>query len=165
VEETAFCAESSSSEFAIHTRWIETEFETPLEPWDGAIEEGFDAEELYRKVVVEVEGRRIKVGVPAGIFDAGRRANLRRPPRRLSTSTLISAVESVTVHSPMQATVARVLVEPGQKIAEGETLFILEAMKMEQPIRSTRAGIIDTVHVAEGTAVANAQILATFAQD
>jgi len=55
--------------------------------------------------------------------------------------------------APMPATVVKVLVGPGQSVAEGETVLVLEAMKMELPIRAPRAGLIAAVHCAQGDLV------------
>ena len=159
VEEPAFCAESKS-EFAIHTRWIETEFETPLEPWDGAIEEGFDTEELYRTVVVEVEGRRLKVGVPAGIFAAGQSATRGKAPKRATTSSSAGGASEGRITSPMQATVVKVLVEVGQSVVAGDLVCVLEAMKMEQPIAASIDGIVESIGVSPGDSVSGGHLLA-----
>ncbi|TAK13920.1 MAG: acetyl-CoA carboxylase biotin carboxyl carrier protein subunit [Acidobacteria bacterium] len=53
----------------------------------------------------------------------------------------------------MSAKVIRVLVEPGQAVAAGDTLVVLEAMKMEMPIRAPRAGTVTAVNCAEGELV------------
>ncbi len=42
---------------------------------------------------------------------------------------------------------------PGQSVAEGETVLVLEAMKMELPVRSPRAGVVKAVHCAQGELV------------
>jgi len=158
VEEPAFCAETKS-EFAIHTRWIETEFETPLEPWDGAIEEGFDAEELYRTVVVEVEGRRLKVGVPAGIFAAGQRAALSKAPKRSSSTSSLNQGAVGQVCAPMQSTVVKISVRNGDAVVPGDIICVVEAMKMEQPISATVGGIINGVSVSVGDTLASGQAI------
>jgi acetyl-CoA/propionyl-CoA carboxylase biotin carboxyl carrier protein len=159
VEEPDFCGESKS-EFTIHTRWIEAEFETPLEPWDGAIGEGFDAEELYRTVVVEVEGRRLKVGVPAGIFAAGQSATRGKAPKRASTSSSAGGASEGRITSPMQATVVKVLVEVGQSIVAGDLVCVLEAMKMEQPIPTPLSGTVEAVGVSPGDSVSGGHLIA-----
>ena len=53
----------------------------------------------------------------------------------------------------MSAKVIRVLVEIGQHVAAGDTLVVLEAMKMEMPIRAPHAGTITAVNCAEGELV------------
>ena len=158
VEVPAFCAETKS-EFTIHTRWIETEFETPLEPWDGAIEEGFDAEELYRTVVVEVEGRRLKVGVPAGIFAAGQSATRGKAPKRATTSSAAGGTSEGRITSPMQATVVKVPVKVGQNVVAGEPVVVLEAMKMEQPILAPFDGVVESVEVTAGESISGGGLL------
>jgi biotin carboxyl carrier protein len=54
---------------------------------------------------------------------------------------------------PMPATVARVHVLAGQRVAQGEILLVLEAMKMELPVRAPRAGTVKAVRCAEGQLV------------
>ena len=158
VDEPAF-AGSDQKDFRVHTRWIETEFTTEIEPWDGAIEDGFDAEELYRTVVVEVEGRRLKVGVPAGIFAAGENARLGKAPRRAATHAAGAGSEG-TIASPMQATVVKIMVEQGASVVAGDILCILEAMKMEQPIMAPKDGVVESINVRVGDSVSGGHLLA-----
>jgi biotin carboxyl carrier protein len=55
--------------------------------------------------------------------------------------------------APMPATVAAVNVEPGQQVSEGDVVIMLEAMKMELPIRAPRAGRVKTVACRPGEQV------------
>jgi acetyl-CoA/propionyl-CoA carboxylase biotin carboxyl carrier protein len=158
VEDPAFSS-PEESDFAVHTRWIETEFGTTIEPWDGAIEEGFDAEDLYRTVVVEVEGRRLKVGVPSGIFAAGQSASLGKAPKRKASGVVGSSAEG-TISSPMQATVVKVMVEVGASVVAGEIICVLEAMKMEQPIVAPRDGVVESITIHVGDSVTGGRVLA-----
>ena len=159
LEEPDFIAGSPDS-FAVHTRWIETEFTGGIEPWDGAIDEGFDQGELYRTVVVEVEGRRLKVGVPAGIFAAGQNASLGKPPKRTTVGLSGVGRSEGVIQSPMQATVVKVLVAPGDAVVAGDLVCVLEAMKMEQPITAPKDGIVDSVNISVGDSVTGGHILA-----
>lgn len=159
LEDAAFTA-TKASDFAVHTRWIETEFTGEIEPWDGAIEEGFDQEELYRTVIVEVEGRRLKVGVPAGIFAAGQRATLGKAPKRKVAHSSLAAAGSGTLTSPMQATVVKVGVKPGTRVVAGDIVCVLEAMKMEQPLIAPKDGLIESVSVSVGDSVSGGQVIA-----
>ena len=156
-EDPAFSG-PTADDFAVHTRWIETEFTTEIAPWDGAIEDGFDAEDLYRTVVVEVEGRRLKVGVPSGIFAAGQRANLHKAPKR-ATTHLISGSAEGTITSPMQATVVKVMAQVGASVVAGDIVCVLEAMKMEQPIMASKNGIVEAVYVNAGDSVSGGHVL------
>lgn len=164
LEDSAFTAEKET-DFEIHTRWIETEFDAEIGPWDGAIEEGFDEGELYRTVVVEVEGRRLKVGVPAGIFAAGQRANLAKAPRRLASTGGDSGPSEGKVVSPMQATVVRLPVNVGDAVVVGDILCVLEAMKMEQPLTAPKSGTVAHIGVVVGDSVSAGHLIATIVDE
>jgi 3-methylcrotonyl-CoA carboxylase alpha subunit len=57
------------------------------------------------------------------------------------------------VMSPMPATVVAIHAAPGQAVSQGDTLIVLEAMKMELPIKAPRDGTIKAVHCASGDLV------------
>jgi len=63
------------------------------------------------------------------------------------------------LRAPMSATVIRVLVTDGAQVAEGDTLVVVEAMKMEMPLRAPRAAVVRRVHCREGELVQAAAIL------
>lgn len=70
----------------------------------------------------------------------------------LSTSN--SNLELLTViKSPMPGLVLKILKKPGDNITKGETVMILEAMKMENEIKSSKDGIISEILVSEGKPV------------
>lgn len=64
--------------------------------------------------------------------------------------------------APMPGLVVRVLVEPGQAVTPGQGLVVLEAMKMENELRSTTLGTVRAVAVATGQAVEKGQVLVEF---
>ena len=57
------------------------------------------------------------------------------------------------VKSPMPGNVLKINVTPGQKVGEGDVLIILEAMKMENEVVSTKAGTVAQIVVAQGAVV------------
>jgi biotin carboxyl carrier protein len=70
----------------------------------------------------------------------------KRAPRRVrSTSHDMSA--------PMPATVVKVVVEPNAHVSKGDTILILEAMKMELPVRAARDGVVRKILCREGDLV------------
>ena len=64
-----------------------------------------------------------------------------------------------TVESPMPGNIWKIIVKEGQEVKEGETLIILEAMKMENEIPAPCDGVVASLHVAEGAAVNGGDIL------
>lgn len=63
--------------------------------------------------------------------------------------------------SEISGSVWKVLVQPGQQVAAGESLLIVESMKMEIPVEAGLAGTVREVRVAEGESVADGQWLMT----
>ena len=69
------------------------------------------------------------------------------------------AVEEI--HAEMVSSVWKVLVSPGTQVAVGDTLVILESMKMEIPVLSERAGTVQELHVTEGEVLQEGDLIAT----
>jgi len=61
----------------------------------------------------------------------------------------------------MVANVWKVVAAQGDQVADGDTLVILESMKMEIPVLAEGAGTITTLHVAEGDTVQEGDLIAT----
>jgi acetyl-CoA/propionyl-CoA carboxylase biotin carboxyl carrier protein len=104
-------------------------------------------------ILVEVDGQR----VPVRIFDE-RRATAPRSP----SASAAHHGEHVhgEIRAPMQGTILKVLVEKGQEIRAGEVVCILEAMKMENHIASTRDGEVTELPMRAGQVVETGQVLA-----
>jgi acetyl-CoA carboxylase biotin carboxyl carrier protein len=65
------------------------------------------------------------------------------------------------VHAHITGTVWKILVQPGSQVNEGDTVAILESMKMEMPVESEHAGEVTEVHVKEGAPVTEGQPIVT----
>ena len=76
--------------------------------------------------------------------------NARRPLAGVHTDVLMS---------PMPATVTRLLVTEGDRVENGQTLALLEAMKMELPIRAPRDGVVSRISCRQGELVQPQQAL------
>ena len=63
--------------------------------------------------------------------------------------------------APVTGTVWKIETKEGAAVTEGETLFVLESMKMEIPVEATEAGLVKKIHVAEGAPVEEGAPLAT----
>jgi acetyl-CoA/propionyl-CoA carboxylase biotin carboxyl carrier protein len=110
-------------------------------------------------VVAEVNGRRFAVrlsglvGAAARPAGRGPKSATGRPPARASGAGTDGA-SGPDLTSPLQGTVVRVLVEPGQGVQAGEPVCVVEAMKMENELVSHRDGTVEAVLVAVGQAIA-----------
>ena len=71
----------------------------------------------------------------------------------------VSATDRESANSPMPGQVLRVLVREGQQVKTGDSLVVLEAMKMEQTIRTTIDGVVKSILVVTGQVVAPGQTL------
>ena len=105
------------------------------------------------ELLVELDGRR----VPVRIFDHRRRTAPEPPSRRAAHHA--EHVHSV-IAAPMQGTILRILVEPGQEIEAGDVVCILEAMKMENAIPAPREGVVSVLPIEPGQVVKPGQTLA-----
>ncbi len=74
---------------------------------------------------------------------------------------LSDAQEAVVIRSPMPGLILDVLVEEGATIQKGQTVVILESMKMENELRAARDGVVTRVHVRQGDSVEKNQELVT----
>jgi biotin carboxyl carrier protein len=69
----------------------------------------------------------------------------------------------VSIRAPMPGLIARVAVVEGQAVSRGDTLVILESMKMENELKSPRSGTVHRVYVAMGDSVEQNKLLLTIA--
>ena len=142
--------------FSVYTRWIEEEWDGEL-PSTPATDEDEDADTgapARRTFAVEIDGRRIEVALPEELVAAG--PAKRKPKKRRANK---AAVSGDAVASPMQASVIKVNVEEGQEVAEGDVLLVLEAMKMENPVKAHKVGAVTGLAVEVGGQVNKGAVL------
>jgi len=73
-----------------------------------------------------------------------------------------SGKKTLELKAPMPGLVLSVSVTAGQEVKKGDSLLILEAMKMENMLKSTTDGVVKKVHVAVGDKVEKGQVLVEF---
>ncbi|MBC7290605.1 MAG: ATP-grasp domain-containing protein [Actinotalea sp.] len=149
--------------FRVHTRWIETDFADTLPTLreGGAAAAADDDAPATERVVVEVGGKRIEVVLPAGLGGLARggrpgpagRGGTR--PRRTATrgGAPSAGGNGAALTSPMQGTIVKVAVAEGARVAQGDLVVVLEAMKMEQPLVAHRDGVVRGLSAVVGATV------------
>ena len=144
--------------FGVHTRWIETEFSGSLPAYEGVLGE-YDEPAALTTVVVEVNGRRLEVRMPAELGGTARPSSVKKPVKRARGAGKVAEASGNSLTSPMQGTVVKVAVEEGTVVAEGDLVVVIEAMKMEQPINAHRSGTIANVTAKAGETVSAGGVL------
>ncbi|MEE3353043.1 MAG: acetyl-CoA carboxylase biotin carboxylase subunit [Actinomycetota bacterium] len=135
------------------TKWVEetldlSEVSTAVQPSNTGDNE---VPTTRRDISVEVDGRRFAVSmwIPEAAPSAGPSARTRA--KRSGVSTGGSGSGRVAV--PMQGTIVKVLVAVGDNVDTGDTVCVLEAMKMENNVAANRAGTVSEVLVEPGDSV------------
>ncbi len=118
--------------FAVHTRWIETDFSAQLAPAVRTLA----PEQAITQTWIEIDGKRHRLGLPAQLFSTA---------TPLSTGTTASnqpLVDEGDVTSPISGTLHQWIAADGQCVEEGELIAVMEAMKMEVQVVATRSGTL-----------------------
>ena len=156
VDDPAFIGDGDS--FDIYTQWIETDFDNQIQPYAGGTAEGEEPGERQR-VTVEVGGRRLEVVLPAGLGGLATGGGAAKKPKRSAGKKSGAAASGDSVTSPMQGTIVKVAVEEGAQVAEGDVIVVLEAMKMEQPLKAHKAGTVSGLQAEVGATVTNGAVI------
>lgn len=161
VADPAF-APSNGEPFTVHTRWIETEFDNQIEPFSGTPESSAEPEER-RSVVVEVAGKRLEVVLPASVLGSTKASATggTKPRRERSGRGGTTKATGDDLTSPMQGTIVKLAVDNGDTVEEGDTVVVIEAMKMEQPLKAHKSGTVSGLDFNPGDTVSAGAVLAT----
>ena len=109
------------------------------------------------RITVEVGGKRLEVVLPAGLGAAApaaagpAAAAVRRPPGGRSTTRARPPGDELV--SPMQGTIIKIVAAEGEHVSAGDTVVVLEAMKMEQPLTAHKDGTVTGLAVQVGQTV------------
>ncbi|WP_308427688.1 biotin/lipoyl-containing protein, partial [Planomonospora parontospora] len=118
------------------------------------------------RITVEVGGKRLEVVLPAGLglpaAGAGRApgaSGATAPRRRGGGGAVKKAAGGDALISPMQGTIVKVVAADGDVVAAGDTIVVLEAMKMEQPLTAHKAGTVTGLGAQVGQTVTSGAVL------
>ncbi len=160
VSDPAFAPEDDAA-FTIHTRWIETEFDNDIPAYDGPAADA--AESAPRQeLVIEVGGKRVAVSLPGDLQlgGGGGSAGRQKAPKRTRSAGGGAAAGGDSLTAPMQGTIVKVVAADGDTVAKGDTVLVIEAMKMEQPLTAHKDGTISALSVEVGQTVTSGAVLA-----
>src|SRR5690349_905269 len=154
VDDPAFAGDR----LTVHTRWIETEMTAAFEPQSSAPAAEAAARET---ITVEVGGKRLEVVVPANLSvpaasGAGQGSSERvRAPRGSARRSQArgGGTSGDSLVTPMQGTIVKIVAAEGTPVSAGDTVVILEAMKMEQPLTAHKDGTVTGMAVEVGQTV------------
>jgi len=145
---------TSDTGLGIHTRWIETDFadRVPADPdYSTTAPDG-----ERRTITVEVDGRRMAVGLPADLLDGWARSGGAMPAGvsiDAASDGDTAAADPGELRAGMAGTVVKWLVEPGAAVSAGDPVVVLEAMKMENEMRAPKEGVVREVRATPGAAI------------
>ena len=160
------------------TRWVESSLdfdkldlqEPPLPADTESLDDAPDSMQLQETdITAELQGRRYQLrmwlptsDLPAAGQPSGRSPGSKSKPRKRSGDHAARSMSqaSGSITAPMQGTIIKVLVEVGQEIDAGQTICVLEAMKMENMIESPASGTVKSISVSSGDSVAAGDELA-----
>ena len=158
LEEPAFTSEDG---LGVWTTWIEDEFAGALQASPHLAPEAVER----TRFTLEVDGRAVRVGLPGDLADALLRGGAGGAPGdRGGTAASSSTVsDDAALTAPMNGTVVAWLVEDGENVEEGQSVLVVEAMKMETPVRAHRSGTLRHGEIAKGDVVRAGQPLGEIA--
>src|SRR5574341_1021149 len=110
-----------------------------------------------------VNGREVQVWVSRRESDPAAARPESAPALTAPTTTQPGTGDEPQIRAPMPGSIVSVAVQPGDRVEVGQDLCILEAMKMNNRLRASRAGTIAQVHVSAGQQVQHDDLLVTFA--
>ncbi|MGC2173924.1 MAG: biotin carboxylase N-terminal domain-containing protein [Acidimicrobiales bacterium] len=142
------------------TKWVETDLDFSSIPNNAASVVSIGEGRVRKDVTAEVNGRRVTVAlwVPEDEdLPARPQSTALKPRRQHHSGVLGSGSGKVTV--PMQGTIVKVNVTVGQTVEAGDTVVILEAMKMENSVNAEKTGVVKSVNVTTGASVSAGDVV------
>ncbi|MGH9213188.1 MAG: biotin carboxylase N-terminal domain-containing protein [Acidimicrobiales bacterium] len=148
------------------TKWVEERLDLsdargPEAPTGAEADQAEPEPKVRRDVDVEVNGRRYSVSlwVPESAAPAAGGARVAPARARRQGASRAANPGSGEVTVPMQGTIVKVLVQPGEEVEAGQTVCVLEAMKMENNIATDRSGTVKDVKVEAGQSVGSGDVV------
>ena len=116
-----------------------------------------------RPVIARVDGERFEVHPENESQPAASQETKTIQPSEMPKLSAGEIGISNELTAPLPGTLVEIFVRPGDEVELGKIVLVIEAMKMKNSIRSTRAGIVSEVLVSTGQTVMHKQPLLRFA--
>jgi len=146
----------SGEQLKVYTTWIEDEFLNEVEASDDM---DLDQKDTSRETItIELDGKAVQLGLPAALTNA-----LRNPAGAGSGQAMESKEsaeqDAAAVLSPMDGNLVRFAVEDGAAVSKGQTVAVVEAMKMESAVAAHLDGVFTAAGIEVGAAVRRSDAL------
>ena len=122
-----------------------------------------EIDDIYaRPVIARVDGQEFKVNPETEEVQAPPKEVKEFKPGEAPKPVSSPGISTSELTAPLPGVVTEIFVKSGETVEMGQVVLIIEAMKMKNSIRSTRAGTIAEVLVSAGQTVAHKQVLVKF---
>ena len=115
-------------------------------------------------VQVSVDGTVYQVEIPESGSTASVPSVVTKPPQVFSRATVPVSGDDGVVRAPMPGRIVNVSVAVGDRVTKGQSILVLESMKMENTVSSPINGTVSAVHVEAGDSIQHGQTLAEIGQ-
>jgi len=115
--------------------------------------------EIFELTSEKLNNDTLKVLLKGNYFDVTVRTGLQEKAFKLLANSTVSQHHHLDVKAPMPGLILKIRKKVGEKVEQGESVIILEAMKMENDLKASASGIIENILVSEGSAVEKGAVL------
>jgi acetyl-CoA/propionyl-CoA carboxylase, biotin carboxylase, biotin carboxyl carrier protein len=141
--------------FKVHTRWIETDFANDLE---AAVRPAPLGHASLHRTAVEIDGRRVSLGLPAELLRGLQSAGAAAGPATAGMAGASAPASAHSVAAPIAGTLQSWNAEDGATVKQGDRIATMEAMKMEMQVLAHRDGVLKHQAAAGKAVAAGAEI-------
>jgi biotin carboxyl carrier protein len=115
--------------------------------------------EVFEFTSEKLNNDEYKILLKGNYFDVTVRTALQEKAIKLLENSVVSQHHHRDIKAPMPGLILKIRKKVGEKVEQGESVIILEAMKMENDLKAPASGIINNILVSEGSAVEKGVVL------
>jgi len=146
----------NGEELKVYTTWIEDEFLNEVQASDQI---DLDQPDTSRETItIELDGKAVQLGLPAALTNALRNTSGAGAATSAQADEATEQDEAAVL-SPMDGNLVRFAVKDGEQVSKGQTVAVVEAMKMESAVVAHRDGVFTKADLEVGNAVRRSDAL------